>query len=162
MAVTAQSSTEYTNQNATPVTVMDSITNNGKVNFAKVTFTQSGAGDATSTVNLIDLPAGKVRFLGNMSALECSAFGASRVLDIGWTAYTDIDGAAVTADADGLDNDLDVSAAARLGLGTNTAVADGGTYVFESQTGVTLQATVAGGTIPDGATLKGVIAYSYE
>lgn len=163
MAVTTESSDEFTNQNATPPTVMDSITNGGKVHFAKVTFTQgAAAGDASSTVDIIDLPAGKVRFLGNMSTLVFSAFGAARVLDLGWLAYNDQNGTAVALDVDGLDDGIDVSAAGRSSLGTNTAITNGDSYVFHSQSGVTLQATVLGGTIPAAATVEGVIAYSYE
>lgn len=159
MAVTNQKSTEYTNQSATPPTVMDTTQLHGVVRFAKVTFTQDGAGDATSTVGLVELPAGRVRLIGDMSYLRISAFGASRTLDIGWAAYTDIDGAAVVADADGLDDGLDVSAASAINLGSATATTDGDTYKFESQSGVVINATVLGGTIPDAATIKGYIAY---
>jgi hypothetical protein len=163
MAVTNESSTEFTNQNATPPTIMDSIDNGGRVRFAKVTFTQgAAAGDANSTIDLIELPAGKVRFLGNMSSLVFSAFGAARVLDIGWLAYTDQNGTAVVADADGLDDGIDVSAAGRVTLGTNTAVTSGDSLVFQSRGPVTLQATVLGGTIPAAATVEGVIAYTFD
>jgi len=163
MAVTTESSDEFTNQNATPPTIMDSITNGGRVRFAKVTFTQgAAAGDATSTVDLIDLPAGKVRFLGNMSNLVFSAFGAARTLDIGWLAHVDQDGVAVVADADGLDDGIDVSAAGRVTLGTNIAVTNGDSHVFQSRGGVTLQATVLVDTIPAAATIEGVIAYTFD
>lgn len=159
MAVTNQSSTEYTAQTASPPTVQETTVIHGRVRFAKVTHTQDGAGDATSTVDLIKLPAGRVRLLGPLCQLRFSAFGAARTLDVGWTAYTDIDGAAVVADADGLDDGIDVSSAGTMPLGTNTAVTDGDTYEFESDDGVVLQATVLGGTIPDAATIKGFIAY---
>lgn len=156
MATTAQSSTEYTNATATPVTIANPD-QGGSIRYLPVTFTQSGAGDASSTVDLAFLPAGRVRVIGPLCTLDISAFGASRTLDIGWTAYTDLDGAAVAADADGLDDGLDVSSASAVPLGT--VVGDGDTYMFESRDGVTLQATVLGGTIPDAATIKGFIAY---
>ena len=160
MAVTAQSSTEYTNQTSTPAVYMESNASSGKLRFQAVTFTQSGAGDATSTVDLIQLPPGSVRVLGALSRLDISAFGTSRTLDIGWTAYTDRNGDAVVADANGLDAALNVAAASTVGIGS--AITEADQKLFESRGGVVLQATVAGGTIPDAATIKGYIVYVVE
>jgi hypothetical protein len=113
-------------------------------------FTQSGAGDANSTVDLVRLPPGRYRLVPNMSRITGSAFGASRVLDVGHTGWTKPDGTAVAADAEAIVADGDVSSAATL-IGKNTYV------VVEAKAAVTIQAKVAGGTIPDGATLNGFI-----
>ena len=118
------------------------------------------AGDATSTVDLCRLPSGKVRVLPNLSRITNSAFGAARVLDIGHTAYQSRDDNAVAyepANPNALANDIDVAAAHASGvLGTVDK------YDFYSKSGVLIQAVVAGGTIPIGATLTGYIAYIYE
>jgi hypothetical protein len=62
-------------------------------------------------------------------------------------------------DADGIDNDLNVAAAGSAELG---AALTASLKEFESSTGVDIVATVAGGTIPAAATLKGWICISVE
>lgn len=119
------------------------------------------AGDIGTTIALTDLPPGAVRVLPHASRLTCSAFGASRTLAIGTRAYASRDissGVASNAeDAAALMAALDVS-------GAVTAVAFGTTLKldFFSVTGIEIFATVAGGTIPVGATFSGYIAYIYE
>ena len=156
MAVTTQETTEYTNQTANPVVVADSIDLGGRVNFANLTFTQSGAGDAGSSVALIELPPGKIRILGGLSRLFVSALGAARVMKIGYDAYTDQSGTSVAADDDALDASVDVSAKVDFALGT----ASKGTLQLDSRDGIVIRATVTGGTIPDAATIGGQIAYA--
>ena len=160
MAVTNQSSTEYENQTSVNPDFTEANVSTGKVRIQQITFTQDGAGDATSTVDLIKLPAGKVTLVGALSKLDVSAFGASRTLDVGWGAYTKADGTGVDADPDGLDDGLDVAAASQISLGSE--LLNGGVKVFDNRKGVKLLGTVAGGTIPDGATIKGFIAYVVE
>lgn len=157
MAVTTQKSDQITALTTYPIVNAEQADVGGKVRTRRFTHTQSGAGDATSTVELVQLPAGRVRVLLDQSVIANSAFGASRVLDIGYAAYTDFSGTTVAASANGIKNDLDVSAAA-----TNTMAGAAGaepTLAFNSKTGVTLYCTVAGGTIPDGATLKGYVQF---
>jgi hypothetical protein len=160
MAVTNENSTEYGNQIAKPVVKADVAVAYGKLRFLQVTFTQgAAAGDAGSSVGLIKLPAGKVALLGWLSHFDISAFGASRVLDVGWDAYKDKSGTAVVADDNGLDDNLDVSSASAVAIGS---IIGGDVKVFESLNGVVLRATVAGGTIPAGATIKGGVVISVE
>lgn len=160
MAVTAGQSDLFTNPAASPMVRNTVPDDGGKLRIKRFTYTQSGAGDAASTVDLVKLPPGNVRVFPALSRITCSAFGASRVLDVGWTAYVDLAGAAVAADANDMQNDLDVSAAASAAL-TSTVTGDG-SKLFSSQGGVTIQAVVAGGTIPDAATLTGYIVYAQE
>lgn len=121
-------------------------------------FTQgAAAGDAGSTARLFKIPAGIYRLWRGVSTIWFSAFGAARVLDIGWEAYVDKDGTAVVASANGLNNDINVAAAGTAFIGTAIAV---GYKDFESRGGVWIVATVAGGTIPVGATLDGVAVMS--
>lgn len=120
--------------------------------------TEVVAGDATSVQKLFKIPAGIYRFhRGGLSQVFFSAFGASRVLDIGWEAYLDKDGVAVAADPDGLNVDIDVSAAGVAVLGLAIAI---GYKDFESRDGVWISSTVAGGTIPAAATLNGVAMFT--
>jgi hypothetical protein len=153
-----------TNQKSAQVTALDNNTGalnvsdyKGKLRFLFFSHVQSGAGDATSTVDLVKLPAGKIRLVMPLSRIYRSAFGASRVLDIGWTAYTDQNGAAVAAAPAGLVNDLDVSAAGNSN--PTGVVGEHETKEFDSRDGVLLQAVVAGGTIPDGAKVSGYLVY---
>lgn len=160
MAVTTESSTQITNGTSLPPVMNPSYDDHGRVRCKVFTFTQgSAAGDATSTAGLVKLPPGVGRILLNESHIEWSAFGASRVLDIGYTAHTNTDGTAVVEDDNAFDNDIDVSSAGNAALGSDVAAASGKMYQFDSKEGITIFATVAGGTIPAGATLTGYVLY---
>lgn len=123
--------------------------------------TQVVAGDATSIQSLANLPQGSVRVITAESNAYFSAFGAARTLDIGFATYKNLLGVAVTADPDFFATAVDVSAAGVALL--NEASAAGPSAVrfplFESQNGVGIISTVAGGTIPVGAIIEGVITY---
>lgn len=154
MAVTNENSTEFANQTASPVVPLEPNEFQGSIQIAHFDFTQGvAAGDANSTLELIRMKAGRVRIVDIEFA--CSAFGASRVLDIGYRAHTNIDGVtAVAEDDNAYSDDLDVSAAAD--------VRDFVDVVTESFDGFDIFAKVTGGTIPAGATVKGVIRYVRE
>jgi hypothetical protein len=119
-----------------------------------INHSEAVAGDATSVQRLTKIPAGLFRFWRGASFLNFSAFGASRVLDIGWEAYKDRDGNDVVADPDGLNVDLDVSAAGSGNLG---AALTRGYKDFDSRDGVWIVSVVAGGTIPANATIDGCL-----
>lgn len=133
----------------------------GKLRIAHFTLTQTVAGDATSVQSLVKLPAGRVRILLDKSVIANSAFGTSRVLDIGYAAYTAKDGTETVADPDAFKNDLDVASAAAAASLAQAAGADP-TVLFETRDGLVIQSTVSGGTIPANATLKGYIVYVKE
>ncbi len=161
MALTAEKSTQITNMEAIPPVNLQTNERHGRLRLAYFSFTQgAAAGDANSTADLVKLPAGRVRVLKTVSELICSAFGAARVLDIGHTGYTQMDGTVVAASADTILDGADVSAAVKviMGAGTNALTTDP-SVVYESKLGLTVQAIVAGGTIPVAATLKGFIVY---
>lgn len=121
-------------------------------------FTQgAAAGDATSTARLFKIPAGIYRLHRGLSTIWFSAFGAARVLDIGWEAYVDKDGTVVGANAAGLNDDIDVELAGTAFIGAAIAV---GYKDFESRAGVWIVATVAVDTIPAGTTLDGIAVFS--
>ncbi len=158
MAVTNEKSDQITNQEATPPVMSGVDTLRGKLKFLRFSFTQGGsAGDILSDAELCKLPAGVVRVFLEKSYIATSAHGTSATLSLGWQEYTDTDGDTVLTDADGLDNDTDTSAAgAYKPVGT---VGGDETYLFESNGGVTLIATITGAVIPAAATIKGYIAY---
>jgi len=158
MAVTTQKSTEYTNATSTPVTQNPVHDYHGRVRIAYFTHDQDGAGDATSSVALCSLPAGKVRVLLASSSAYVNWTTGSATLDLGWDAYTNTDGTAVSADPDGLVNGLDVDTAGYQTFGAGTA-ATGGTYLFESQGGVVLRATSQDQALASGDDLVGYIMY---
>lgn len=109
-------------------------------------FTQgAAAGDATSTMDLLYLPAGKYRIIGRNSYIRFSAFGASRTLDVGYVAHTDHAGATVNADLDNFIDGTDVSSA-----GSAAFLAD---TLIDTRVPLKVQASVAGGTIPAAATI---------
>jgi len=161
MGVTTEKSTQETNRTATPPVKNPSYNEHGRVRTAYFAFNQgAAAGDATSTQDLVTLPPGIVRLIKTDSKFVCSAFGSSRTLDIGYAAHTNADGTAVPLSANAILDDADVSAAAKLECGAGTgALGTDPTILFDSREGVKLYATVAGGTIPAGATIKGYFKY---
>ena len=154
MAVTTEDSVELGKILGTPPKSLKPDEWHGRMRPYRFDFIQgAAAGDATSKQRLIKLPPGRYRVHLALSRIAHSAFGASRTLDLGWQAYTDVNGAAVAADANGLDAATDVSAAGSYNpVGT---VGGDETFLFESRSGVVIVAEVAGGTIPVAATLKG-------
>lgn len=158
MAVTNQTSDQITLGTNSPKEFVDVSEWAGRLRVAYFSHTQSGAGDAGSTVDLVKLPAGRIRVMTDLCKIANSAFGAARTLDVGYQAYTAKDGTTTAADPDALTTAvIDVSAAATNFLAT-AAGADPTLYI-NSRDGVTIDCVVAGGTIPDAATLYGVIVY---
>jgi hypothetical protein len=158
MAVTTEKSTQVSNKTATPPVNNPAYNEGGDLKVFYFSFTQgSAAGDANSTADLLTMPPGKYRILLDQGNVTCSAFGASRTLDLGYTAYTNYDGTAVTADEDGFISAADISAAATVATSEALAAGADRTYFVDSKEGFTLRAKCAGGTIPVGATLKGYV-----
>jgi hypothetical protein len=163
MAVTTLKSTQLTTIDAGKK--LDAADYAGSLMPLNFDFTQTPVGDAASTVELVRIPPGKYILLGWLSFIAADAFGAARVLDIGWNAY--IDGAdgttVVAASAAGINNDIDVSGATNtVGLGLALAAGLGRRKLFNSRNGVTIIATVAGGTIPDLTKINGTIMVSRD
>ena len=160
MAVTTQKSTEYTNATATPVTLNEANVYHGRVRIAYFTHDQDGVGDAGSSVALCSLPAGKVKVLLKSSNAYVNWTTSSATLDLGWDAYTDISGDAVALDIDGLVDGLDVDTVGYQSLeGALAGIkATGGTYTFESQSGVVIRATSPTAMV-DGDDLVGYLLY---
>lgn len=160
MGVTTQNSTEYaallagTTQYPTEVA--------GQVHSSYFTHDQSGAGDATSSVALIKLPPGRVRLLLSNSIAYVNWTTSSATLDLGWDAYTGLDGVAVVADPNGLIDGMDVDAVGLRSFSTSAVaavLATGYTKLFESRDGVVIRATSEDTAIASGDDLVGHFQY---
>jgi hypothetical protein len=156
-----------TNQKSVEVTAIDAGKKNAGVSYGGMlrkydfTFVQAtAAGDITSTAELIRLPPGRCEIILPLSYAQWSAFGAARLLDIGYAAYTGVDGVAVVAAPAAFDDDVDVAAAGGAVLGSDAAAATGKRFILQSRDGVSIIATVAGGTIIVGAALTGFFVVS--
>tara|TARA_R100001086_G_scaffold73137_5_gene35254 strand:- start:69 stop:563 length:495 start_codon:yes stop_codon:yes gene_type:complete len=161
MAVTTQNSTEYANTVAVPPTNNNTTEDHGRMRIMFFTCLQDGAGDATSSVVLGKLPPGRVRVLASLSRAYVNWTTSSAALDLGWDAYTAMNGSTTAADPDGLINGLSVDT---VGFQTmEGAIAanllTGGTYVFESKDGVKIRATSQDTAIATGDDLVGYLAY---
>lgn len=164
MAVTTQYSTEYDQVYVdVPPSNLATTELHGRVRVAYVTHVQSGAGDATSSVALFKLPAGRVRLLLGSSFLYVNWTTGSATLDLGWDAYTAMDDSTTAADPNGLADGIDVDAVGlRSGedLVTLAAIqALGGTKLFESKDGVVIRATSQDQALADGDDLVGYFLY---
>ena len=158
MAVTTEYSTEYNQAYVANTGNLDTHQMAGRVRCAYFTHDQSGAGDATSSVALVKLPAGKVRLLASQSKAYVNWTTGTAKLDLGWDAYVDIVGTAVVADSDGIDNGIDVNTAGFQTFGS-VLTATGGTKVFESKEGVVIRATSQDTAIASGDDLVGFLLY---
>lgn len=147
MSVTNQESVEYENVfTDNPKEMNPASSWGGKLQIAFFTHDQAGTGDATSTVAMCKLPAGRVRVVLGLSRAYINWTTGSATMDIGWDAYTGLDGVAVVADPDGLVDGLDVDAVGMFGLDVYATLpaakrATGGTHLFLSSGGVVIRAT---------------------
>lgn len=126
----------------------------GKMTVVCFEATQVGAGDIGSLVELVKLPAGDYTIIGDLSKVYNSAFGASRTLTVGLGKYVKPDGTKVDASYTSLHTTADVSTAASF---APASAMTAGNKEVSTKSGVVITAQVAGGTIPDGATLKGYV-----
>lgn len=149
-----------TSNQTTPETRGNVKENHSKVRFAHFNLDAVAvAGDANTTIELCKLPPGPVRVIPELSRVKNSAFGASRVLKIGHRAYQNRDNpslAQIAEDDDAFGSALDMATATTQKVGSAVK------FDVYSKEGITVFATVTGGTIPVGATLDGFIAYTYE
>ena len=158
MAVTTQLSTELTNQAATPPVLSDINKIGGTLKIAYFTHTQDGVGDIGSSIKIAHLPAGNITLLGNLCQLTHNWVTASQTMDVGWDAHTNIDGTAVVADDNGLDDNVDVDTAGTITLGSDTS-GTGVVHVFDSKEGVDIRVTAPTVALADGDTIEGFLVY---
>lgn len=161
MAVTTSYSTEYTAINTTK-TVPFPEQAGAKLRVAYFKHTQSGAGDATSKVYAVKLPAGRVTVHGKLCNLYVNWTQASATMDVGWAAYKAMsDGSDVAASYAGMDDGLDVDAAGVKNI-CSALTSTGYTKVFESKFGVDLVLTSQDVALADASSVSGCIVYSID
>lgn len=103
---------------------------------------------AANVINLVQLPAGRIRILG-ASQITATLATNTTTVKIGYPAYTKLDGTSQTGDDDAFMTATAASSVSAKGLING---------IVESQSGVTLQATLsANGAAND--TLKGFILF---
>jgi len=158
MAATTENSTQYANTVATPP-VKNPAYDAGNARVFYFSHKQAAAGDANSLVNLVKLPAGKYRILLDQSVICCSDLGTGNTLDVGYTAYTNYDGTAVTADEDAFITAADVATAAAAVYFSESRASGASdmTYLVDSKEGVVIQAKSETAGIPADATMNGYI-----
>lgn len=161
MAVTNERSDQFDLLDAVPPSNIHVTDWRGKLRFEFFTHTQVATGDANSTVELVKLPAGKVRVFKTLSVISVSALGAARTMDVGYRAHTKVDGTAVAEVEDAFISALDVSAATNNTAFTEAA-ATTPTLALESREGITIFAKVEAAAIDPGETFTGVVFYAID
>jgi hypothetical protein len=134
-------STEYAKQIAVPPVPLDPTEDRGRIRLEHFTLTGIVSATIGDLLNLVKLPAGKVRIL--RSSIKHGAWAASSTLAIGNLAATNSDKTTLAASANS------ILAATAMNNTTDIDVLAGVT--FDTTTGVVLQGTVgtaAGGTLP--------------
>lgn len=160
MTVTNQESVQYANAFTDEPREMNPASmwgGNLKVMFFD--HTQDGAGEATSDVKLVKLPPGRVRVLWDLSSAYVDWTTGSATMDIGWDAYTKLDGSTQDADPNGILDGLDVDSAGYQSLRGALTAATGGTTEFVSKDGVTIIATSQDVALAASSTIRGFIVY---
>lgn len=140
-------SIEYTKQVAVPPTLLDTTEQHGRIRVATFGIA-SHSPSANDTVNLIKMPAGKVRIL--KLEIQHSAYATGATLDVGHGGYTDMSNAAIAAVAN--------EYADNLAMDNTTDISKIINETVESKSGFTLTGLfqTAGGTTE---TLYGFITY---
>ena len=152
-------SEEITNIDAVPPVALSPLDHHGRLRIATVNYDQVADGSAGDILEMCKLPAGRVILLGTLSNLYINLTTGSMKVEIGWLAYTDLNGDAVVADPNGLDSTKDVDTAGVFTIGSVAAVlAEGQNKTFESQDGVTLTMTFTTDVAADDS-VKGNVTY---
>lgn len=124
----------------------------GDVRESFSTYTHPTGDDGTGTIIMDQLQSGLIRIKPDLSRLVTSQHGTSATISIGYAAYTNSAGAAVSASTAAL-HSVGASGAGALDLALG-APADGATgLVLDSRDGVNIIATIASGPIEAGDTI---------
>lgn len=152
-------STQLTNVRAVPPVALFVSDHSGKLRIAYFDYTQVAEGTAGDVVHVVNMPAGRVRIVGRLSAVYHNLTVGSATMHIGWNAHVDLDGVVVAADPNGLDNSVATETAGTVTIGTVAAVlALGGNKLLNSQTGFNITITMVGVPAANDS-LAGHVAY---
>jgi hypothetical protein len=128
----------------------------GKLHAILYTYEQEATGTAGDNIIIGHLPPGKVRLIGPLSWLKGTM--TPTAIDIGWLAYTDRNGDAVSADTDGIEDGVDWHAAGSHALGSTATFAEG-TKEFDSLYGVDISLLTVTGNPTDGDKFAVMLVY---
>lgn len=137
------------------------IDSHGKVRFLYMSMAAIAAqADITSTIDMFDLPSGRIRVLPWLSRFTCSAWGAGATLSIGYRAYLNTEVAGFTPIAL---NATDLMAATSFAAAQN-AIPWSTVMKFDlyNLQGIRVFGTIAGANVPAAATMSAMLAYIYE
>jgi len=152
---TPASSVEYAKIGTRDLNAFDTQAN---LQVSVANYTHAG-GAGTGEINLVKLPAGKIRIHSHLSKIWASQFATSADLHLGYRAYVGGDGVTVIEDDNAFADNLDVAAAA---IDATFALPSAlGEYLeFDTQDGLILFALVDTGNIEDADTINLVVVYS--
>ncbi len=151
-----------------PPSLMDGRDMGGvKLAYAKLTFTAAGFTTASAgDISLIRMPAGKVRIYPHLSLLECPVGTATSDFDLGYGAYVNRSGTAVSADGDAWVASGDVGGAALAGslLTVNGAVITAAVAIIEieSKGGFDVVCSFDTANSPAAGDLILILAYTHD
>lgn len=114
-------------------------------------------GADTGTIDIVQLPPGKIRVYSDLSRIVTSQFATGADLHLGYRAHTQEDGTAVVEDDNAFLDDEDAGGAA---LDKAFVLPAGGVLDLDSQKGVVLFITIDTGNIEDADTIDGYVVYS--
>lgn len=151
-------SVQYNLQTALVQEKMNPVDNAGmRIAFFNYTHTAT-EGSGTGEINLVKLPAGRIRVYSDLSRLVTTQFAASADIHIGFRAYTDeSDGTTVSEDDNAFEDNGDAGGGA---LDQAFTLPAAGYKDFDSTEGVIIYAMVDTGNIEAADTIHGWIVYS--
>ena len=129
----------------------------GRLQYAFFDYTHS-AGAGTGEINLLLIPAGRVRILTDLCRIITSDMEANAVMDVGYRAYNDPEAATPAV----VEDDNYFQSASAVGAGARDEallLPASGHPVFNTRFGLEIFASIDTGNIADGDTLSGFIAY---
>ncbi len=136
------------------------IDDHGKIRYAFWSFKAPAGGlAANDTINVLYMPANRIRVLPSMSRIEHSALGTGRTLDLGHREYLN---RPVKQPPQAENGTVFINGKSVAAAGNDVKWSDVLKYDLYSQNGITFFATIKGGTMPADATLNGYVAYIYE
>jgi len=134
--------------------------NLGGLRVANFKFTADGTGTLAATP-VVQLPAGSLVIYRLLCGAYSSDQASSATLDLGYAAHTDETGTAVNAAGDVILDGYAIDATVQAALaGTGTNAANLPPLRLNSQSGINITATVAGGNLTSGENVQGWIVFS--
>jgi hypothetical protein len=138
----------------------------GVAKLFAVPFSGTIGEDGVGTINLVQLPGGRVRVLPALSYLDWADHEANSNLSIGHRAYIDSNGDSQDADADEWITQIDVGGGRKTGLWNAIAAGSEDSFLIpqekDAPSGLIIYATIDTGDTDTGDTYFGVVVFMYR